>query len=255
VVAAQAGGVVRRKALTTMSDHDPFSDPFSPESFTPAPVAPTPAMPSAPPPVASNLPPAPAPVIAPPAPVRKTSDSVSLSPPTVFIGSYAFAGIAALVLASAIALLVALSDFHARHQDVSGLVVAANIVAAVVVAAIVLWLGLFDERGRRWARTATWAVCGLAVGAAVAVFVLEPGNSVTWFGQLVQLGAGLTIVAAVASAVLLALPASNAYFHTEPQTEPKPAKVPAAWTPSQPPASPMPPPTAPTFAPDDDPFS
>ena len=175
-----------------------------------------------------------------------------MSPITVFIGSYAFAGIAAVLLATAIALLVALSDFRA-----SGLVIIALAVASVAVAAVVLWLGLLDERGRRWARTTTWAVCGLSVCAAVAVFVLEPGNSVAWFAQLAQLGAGLTVIVAVASALLLALPASNAYFHSAmpKPTLPKAAKVPAAWTPSQPPPSHTPPPAPPPPVPDDDPFS
>ena len=231
-----------------MSDHDPFSDPFSPEPVTSAPAPPaTPpgpsATPSAPPPVFSNRPPAPAPVVAPAAPAREKSDSIGLSPITVFIGSYAFAGIAAVLLATAIALLVALSDFRSQH-----LVIVAFAAASVVVAAVVLWLGLFDDRGRPWARTATWAVCGLAVCTAVAVFVFEPGNSVAWFGQLTELGAGLTIVAAIASALLLALPASNAYFQVAP--EPKSTKAVATSTPSQPPA-----PATPSPAPDEDPFS
>jgi hypothetical protein len=220
-----------------MSDHDPFSDPFSPAPISPPPTG-GPATPSAPPPAASHPP---------PAPVRKASESVGMSPITVFVGSYAFAGIAAVLMATAIALLVALSDFRT-----SALVIIAVAVAAVVVAAMILWLGLFDERGRPWARTATWAVCGLAVCAAIAVFVLQPGSSVSWFGQLTQLGAGLTIVVSVASALLLALPASNTYFQADPKPEPKPV---AAWTPSRPPASPPPAPPMPTAAPDDDPFS
>ena len=135
-----------------MSDHDPFSDPFSPEPVTSAPATPPgpSATPSAPPPVFSNRPPAPAPVVAPAAPAREKSDSIGLSPITVFIGSYAFAGIAAVLLATAIALLVALSDFRSQH-----LVIVAFAAASVVVAAVVLWLGLFDDRGRPWARTAT----------------------------------------------------------------------------------------------------
>ena len=235
-----------------MSDHDPFSDSFSPDPFsaepaTPAPAAPA-ATPSAPPPVLSNLPPAPAPVVTPATPAREKSDSVGMSPITVFIGSYAFVGIAAVLLATAIALLVALSDFRSQH-----LVIVAIAAASVAIAAVVVWLGLSDERGRRWARTATWAVCGLTVCAAVAVFVLEPGYSVSWFGQLAQLGAGLTVVAAVASALLLALPASNAYFQATPK--PTPPKVTAAWPPSQPPASHTPAAATPSPAPDDDPFS
>lgn len=217
-----------------MSDHDPFSDPFSPEPITPTPAVPS-ATSAAPPPMSSNPPPAPARVAAPANPAQ-------MSPITVFFGSFAFAGIAAVLLATTIALLVALSDFRT-----SALVIVAVAVAAAAVAAIVLWLGLFDERGRAWARTATWAVCGIAVCAAVAVFVLEPGSSVSWFGQLAQLGAGLTIVVSVASALLLALPASNTYFQAEPKPEPKPV---AASTPSQPPGPPMP-----AAAPDDDPFS
>ena len=165
-----------------------------------------------------------------------------MSPITVFVGSYVFAGIAAVLMAMAIALLVALSDFRTSALAIIGVAV-----AAVVVAAMILWLGLFDERGRPWARTATWAVCGLAVCAAVAVFVLEPGSSVSWFGQLAQLGAALTIVVSVASALLLALPASNTYFQAEPKPEPKPV---AASTPS-----PLPGPPMPVAAPDDDPFS
>ena len=236
-----------------MSDHDPFSDPFSPGPFSPEPVTSMPATPSAPPPAPSNPPPAPAPVVASAAPARKASDSAAMSPITVFIGSYAFAGIAAVLLATAIALLVALSDFRA-----SGLVIIALAVASVAVAAVVLWLGLLDERGRRWARTTTWVVCGLSVCAAVAVFVLEPGNSVAWFAQLAQLGAGLTVIVAVASALLLALPASNAYFHSANKPEPtlpKASKVPATWAPSQPRPSHTPPPAPPPPVPDDDPFS
>ena len=219
-----------------MSDHDPFSDPFSPGPFSPGSAAPTPAAP--PPPAA----PSPARFNPRPAPVPKASDSVGMSPITVFVASFAFAGIAAVLLATAIALLVALSDFRTSALAIIGVAV-----AAVVVAAMILWLGLFAERGRPWARAATWAVCGLAVCAAIAVFVLGPGSSVSWFGQLAQLGAGLTIVVSVASALLLALPASNTYFQAEPKPEPKPV---AASTPSQPPGPPMP-----AAAPDDDPFS
>ena len=158
MVATQTNGVVCREALKRCPTTTRSPDPFSPDPFSPEPVTSV-GNPSAPPPVSGNPPPAPCPSgrTARRLPVRNP-DSVGMSPITVFIGSYAFAGIAAVLLATTIALLVALSDFRA-----SGLVIIALAVASVAVATVVLWLGLLDERGRRWARTTTWAVRSLRV--------------------------------------------------------------------------------------------
>lgn len=209
-------------------EHD---DPFSPQP----PAAPSPG-------------PGPGPSDLPPPPVPAVPAASPESPTTVYWGSYLFVGVAAVLAATAIAALIGLADFRSRHSA-SGPVLVAVAVAAVVVAAIVVGLGVLDERGHRWARTMTWLVCGLAACAAVAVLIVEPGSSVTWFAQLARLGAAATVVVAVASAVLLALPASNAYF-TRPAT-PQPA-----WTPSPPLAGTHPPSAGmPAEEPDHDPFS
>jgi hypothetical protein len=257
-----------------MSDQhqDPFADPFSSEPAPPTPSFGAPASPDLPPP-----PPMPT---APPAPPARAVQG--LSPASVFFGSYVFAGIAALLLATAIALLVAISDFRSGHGGTSGSVLVAAATGFVVVAALVVSLGVLDDRGRSWARTATWVVCGLGLCAAAAVFVLDPGESVAWFAQLLHVGAVVTIIVSVASAVLLALPESNEYFRTASRPEPvavsafsqfaastqPPAPVqqpaPARSQPSRPvqppgaahpPASSAPPPGPPANDADYDPFS
>lgn len=186
-----------------------------------------------------------------------------MSPATVFFGSYVFAGIAALLLAAAIAVLVAISDFRARGSA-SGPVLVATAAGLIVVAALVVSLGVLDDRGRSRARIVTWVVCGLGAAAGAAIFAVDPGGSVAWFGQLLHVGAVATIIISVASAVLLALPESNAYFRrngpkpvtasTFPQSPafPPPRQPPA---PVQPPAGSTPPPRTPANDPDYDPFS
>lgn len=272
-----------------MSGHpqDPFSDPFA-DPFSPGPAPSTQSWG----PPSPDLPPPPAVPASVPAPGPAARKTTPVSPATVFFGSYVFAGIAALLLATAIALLVAISDFRSLQGGTSGSVLAATATGFVVLAALVVSLGVLDDRGRRWARALTWGVCGLALCAAVGVFVLDPGKSVAWFAQLLHVGAVVTIVIAVASAVLLALPESNAYFGNTtgpepvavsafsqfanatqppaparaplPAQPPRPAQRPrpvqAPW-PAQPPAPaplpgrPAPHPGPPTNDPDYDPFS
>jgi MFS-type transporter involved in bile tolerance (Atg22 family) len=188
-----------------------------------------------------------------------------MSPAVVFFGSYVFAGIAALLLAAAIAVLVAISDFRARGST-SGPVLVVTAAGLIVAAALVVSLGVLDDRGRSRARIVTWVVCGLGIATSAAVFAVSPGESVAWFGQLLQVGAIVTIVISIASAALLALPESNAYFR---QSRPKPVPAPpfpqsVAFRPpatrqppppAQPPAGSVPPPRPPANDPDYDPFS
>jgi hypothetical protein len=228
--------------MMTDQHHDPFFDPFSPEPQVPA----TPPMPPAP----TDLPPAPVPAAAPTREARASKARARVSPATVFLGSYAFVGIAAVLLATAIATLVALSDFRAQRGGVSGPVLVAVAAVLVIVAAVVVWLAVLDDRGRGWARTATWVVCGLAVCAALAIFVVDPGASVAWFAQLLRLAAVAMFLVSALSAVLLALPQSNAHF----QRVVRPEHV-AAQPISQPAASYTPAPEPPADESDHDPFS
>lgn len=251
-----------------MSDpsQDPFFDPFSPEPVSPAPPwGPPTSPPAAPPPAAARPPTAPPPAAAPRPPAAQKV--AGLSPATVFFGSYVFAGIAALLLAAAIAVLIAISDFRSRGSTSGPLMVAAA-AGLIVVAALVVSLGVLDDRGRNWARLVTWGVCALGLCAGIAVFVLDPGESVAWFGQLLHVGAVATMIIAVASAVLLALPESNAYFYPGRRAKPvastafpQPSAFSASPAPYQPPASPKPsassapPPGFPANDADYDPFS
>ncbi|OBI45723.1 hypothetical protein A5708_14185 [Mycobacterium colombiense] len=191
--------------------------------------------------------------------------AAALSPATVFFGSYVFAGIAALLLATAIAVLVAISDFRSRGST-SGPLMVATAAGLIVVAALVVSLAVLTDRGRSWARIVTWGVCGLGLCTGVAVFVLDPGASVAWFGQLLHVGAIVATIIAVASAVLLALPGSSAYFRQGSQVKPvaapafpQPAAFPTLPAPRQspppPPAGSASPPRMRANDPDYDPFS
>jgi hypothetical protein len=186
-------------------------------------------------------------VVAPP----KSESKPAISPPTVFLGSYAFAGIAAVLLAAAIALGLALSDFRSQH--ISPTLILAFIAASLVLATAVLWLGVLDGRGYMWARKATWGVCAAALCAAAAVFVFDPGTSVAWFGQLLRFGAVVLMVVAVIASLLLGLPQSNAYFSPRKESEPIAAAAPSPPSPSAPRYTPAP--WMPTNEPDPDPFS
>lgn len=256
-----------------MSDHshDPFFDPFSPQ-----PVSPVPSWGAPPPPPDAPARPAPAPrppTAPPPArrPLPSAKSVTGLSPATVFFGSYVFAGIAALLLAAAIAVLVAISDFRSRGSG-SGPLLVATAAGLIVIAALVVSLAVLTDRGRSWARLVTWGACGLGLCTGVAIFVLDPGRSVAWFGQLLQVGAAVAIIISVASAALLGLPESSAYFRQGGAPEPVAAPAfpqPVAFPqpsapqqppppqppPPQPPAGATPPPRMPAHDPDYDPFS
>lgn len=255
-----------------MSDHsqDPFFDPFSPESVSPTPSWGPPASPGPPPPAASRPPAARPPVAPPPSvrpPARSSRAATGLSPATVFFGSYVFAGIAALLLATAIAVLVAISDFRSRGST-SGPLLVATAAGLIVVAALLVSLAVLTDRGRGWARNVTWGVCGLGLCTGVAVFALDPAESVAWFGQLLHVGAVVGMIISLVAATLLGLPESSAYFHRGSRPEPvgapafaQPAAFPAPPAPHQPPPPAHPPagtaspPRMPAHDPDYDPFS
>ncbi|WP_459972333.1 hypothetical protein, partial [Mycobacterium sp. MUNTM1] len=173
--------------------------------------------------------------------------AAGLSPATVFFGSYVFAGIAALLLATAIAVLVAISDFRSRGST-SGPLLVATAAGLIVVAALLVSLAVLTDRGHGWARNVTWGVCGLGLCSGVGVFVVNPGESVAWFGQLLHVGAVAGAVISAASAALLALPESNAHFRRCNRPEPvaasafpQPAAFPAPPAPRQPPPPAQPP--------------
>lgn len=255
-----------------MSDHsqDPFFDPFSPEPVSPPSWGAPPPSPDLPRPPATSRPATPRPPPAPPPPVRPSVPSAKkaagLSPATVFFGSYVFAGIAALLLAAAIAVLVAISDFRSRGSS-SGPLLVATAAGLIVVAALVVSLAVLTDRGHSWARIVTWGACALGLCTGVAIFVLDPGESVAWFGQLLHVGAVVAMIISVASAALLGLPESSAYFRQGSRPEPiaapafpQPAAFPAPSAPQQPPAPSQPPgstspPRTPANDPDYDPFS
>lgn len=173
----------------------------------------------------------------------------------MFGGSYALGGVAALLVSTAIALLASIPNFRAQQGGPPGFLLVGGASGLVILAAAVVSLGVLDERGRGWARVASWVVCGLAVGAAAAVLAFDPARKVAWFAGLLQLGAVVTIAVAVAAAVLLALPPSNRYFGHAPRTEPSAAQAfpPPAF--AQPPAAAPPPAHAPRPDHDFDPFS
>ncbi|OBG78848.1 hypothetical protein A5700_01265 [Mycobacterium sp. E1214] len=256
--------------------HDPSFDPFSPEPAAPPTAFGPPSRPLPPPPQPRPgfppprpgfppPPPRPAPPVQsqvsrhpPPAfPAAAPPTRAAASPATVFGGSYALGGIAALLISAAIAVLASIPSFRAQPGGPPGPLLVGGASALVVVAAAVVSLGVLDERGRRWARVASWVVCGVAVGAAAAVLAFDPARSVAWFAQLLQVGAVVTVILAVAAAVLLALPPSNAYFGGA--TKPKPLAIPGFPPPTafaQPAAGPAPPPAAtPRDDHDFDPFS
>lgn len=174
------------------------------------------------------------------------------SPAAVFGGSWALGGIAALLASAAIAALASIPSFRAQQGSPPGPLLVGGAAALVVLAAAVVSLSVLDERGRGWARIASWAVCGAGVAAAAAVLAFDPARSVAWLARLLQVGAVMTVIVSVAAAVLLALPPSNAYFHGKTQAKPGPSQrhpqPPPAF--AQPPAAPAPP--SPSRMPSDD---
>jgi hypothetical protein len=153
------------------------------------------------------------------------------------------------------------------------------IVFALLLAAAYLVLGIFTGRGKNPARIVTWVIggivvlctgCGLAATASMdsllsgidtgttggptpgevqdAISAALPG----WYGPVSLAVSVITIILLLTVIVLLALPASNAYFR-----KPEPVWTPPTWTgdpAAQPPAAPpaggsMPPTAAPPSVP------
>jgi hypothetical protein len=148
------------------------------------------------------------------------------------------------------------------------------IVFAVLLAVAYLILGIFTRRGKNPARIVTWVVAGLVVLCTgcglVATSALgslgsmgsDPSGGPTpaevqdaiaaelpgWLGPVSLTLGVITIIVLLTVIVLLALPASNAYFR-----KPEPVWTPPTWTgdstagqppampPYQPPAGPPPP--------------
>ncbi|MEV4141119.1 hypothetical protein AB0J72_54270 [Dactylosporangium sp. NPDC049742] len=114
----------------------------------------------------------------------------------------------------------------------------AGVIGAVVVAGACAVPALLLGRPRNWVRVGAWVVCAIGVcclspgllgggvgastrmigsGAgpdeiAAAMEVAMPG----WYGPLTVVLAGVSVAGVVAAGVLLALPASNAYFRRPP---------------------------------------
>jgi hypothetical protein len=141
-------------------------------------------------------------------------------PPTVFYGSYLFAGVSALLITVVISLFwmlpeyrrYALATTEAPNADrLATLAVGLFAGCALVWGAVSLIVAIFAGRGSRAARVLTWiaaaitiAFCGLLLWRGVA--------PVPWFTRLnVALNTGMIALSA-ASIVLLAMPASSRYY-------------------------------------------
>jgi hypothetical protein len=126
--------------------------------------------------------------------------------------------------------------------------------AAYIVAAIILTiLAVFDAKGRNWARITTWVFLGLTTlccgcfGATNAVsgvgnlsgsFSAPSGGGTidqqelqrrieqlvpSWFTPVTVAVSVIVALAGIVAIILLALPASNAYFRRQPETWTPPA--------------------------------
>ncbi|TVT41040.1 hypothetical protein FNH05_23085, partial [Amycolatopsis rhizosphaerae] len=172
-------------------------------------------------------------------------------PAAVFAGSYLFVGVAALALAGGIGALFAIpelghyeseraADDAAGKLATTGLVLYA--VLAVVFSFLCLLLAILDGRGRSAARVLTWVLGGLTVCFNGGLLIVGPYDSVPWYRNLTQLAAVATVLLAIGSATLLALPASHGYFRA--MRAARRQRLLGAGPPSgyRPPGHPMPPP-------------
>jgi hypothetical protein len=139
--------------------------------------------------------------------------------------------------------------------------VAAPAVLGVILAIVFFVLAMLDGRGNRVARIITWVFSGLAVcctGVGLAFVAaskslyesarnqnsdLPPYDTMmnnvnaalpSWFGAVTGVIGILVLVAIIVAAILLALPASNAFFRKRAEPE---------WTPPLPPYPPTTPPS------------
>ena len=210
---------------------DPFagpgSDPFGQSEATAwlqqqarsAPPPPAAARRARPPSQALPPPPA-APRRSGPAPQRLATDAAQL-PDTVAFASWLFAGIGAVMLTMAIAVAMAIPEFDWYYRSDTWLAVSAA-TAGVLLGAAIIWQAIRIVKHRRLARPVAVIGCVLTLSLAAFGLIVGPGSAVAWFTHLTQAGAITAAVTAVATGVLLFLPASNAYLHRDAHKPPPP---------------------------------
>jgi hypothetical protein len=183
----------------------------------------------------------------PPAPAERAR------PTSVTVSSYLLFVVAAIQLISAIVGLSqvgttarVLKDAYAGTaaagaESVAGAVGVASAVFAILFAAGLSILAIFNNRGRQGSRVTTWVIGGLALccngfsvlgNAATRSMSLDSGGTTgpsatevqrqldaalpSWYGAATVTLAVLALVCLLAAIVLLALPASNAFFRKVP---------------------------------------
>jgi hypothetical protein len=187
-------------------------------------------------------------------------------PTAVAVASYLLYLTAAVSLISAVVSLSELGTiadvYRAAYAGTSGagseaVIVATSVITAVVnilFAAGLAVLAAFNNSGRQWARITTWVIGGISLccsGLGVAGTALtgsmnfDTGNGPSpsqverrlaealpsWYTPTTVVLSVVSLLAILGAIILLALPASNAYF--------RPAQ--AAWDPSMPYPYPAPP--------------
>ncbi|HEX5253267.1 MAG TPA: hypothetical protein VFW69_05245 [Mycobacterium sp.] len=193
---------------------------------------------------ARNAPPQPAATSAPAAPLRARPPSQALPPPpaappqsnparqrpavdaselpdTVAFAGWLFAGVGAVMLTLAIAVAMAIPEFDWYYGSHTWLAVSAA-TAGVLLGAAIIWQAIRIVKHRRLARPVAMIGCGLMLSLAAFGLIAEPGSAVAWFTHLTQAGAITAGITAVATGVLLFLPASNAYLHRDAHKPPPP---------------------------------
>jgi hypothetical protein len=182
-------------------------------------------------------------------------------PTTVSVSSYLLYAAAALSLIGSILTLTTIGRTSGVYRDLYAGTAAEGMESVILVATVggvvinVLFavglalLGVFNSRGRQAARVTTWVVGGIALccsglglagtaatgaletsaasGGPSAREVQDRLDAVVpgWYGPATTTLSLLTLLALVAALILLALPASNAYFRSRRQ---------AGWDPSMP---------------------
>lgn len=215
---------------------DPFagpgSDPFGqseatawlPQARSTSPPPPRTRAPAAPrrerPPSQALPPPPAAPRRTAPTPRRPAVEASQL-PDTVAFASWLFAGIGAVMLTLAIAVAMAIPEFDWYYGSHTWLGVSAA-AAGVLLGAAIIWQAIRIVRHRRLARPIAVIGCGLTLSLAAFGLIVGPGSAVAWFTRLTQAGAVTAAITALATGVLLFLPASNAYLHRDAHKPPPP---------------------------------
>jgi hypothetical protein len=173
-------------------------------------------------------------------------------PTTVTAAVYLLYLGAAIALLSAVMSLALMSDFRtAMREAYEGTAVEGQEGAAMVgvigaaavsliIGAVLIMLAVFNGRGKNWARITTWVVGGIylcCVGIGLAFQGLASGMSSNnsqgpsqeqineamernlpgWYLSLSTPLTVISLLAVLATIILLALPASNAFFRKRPE--------------------------------------